>query len=276
MNNDLEELLHDLIAIRSIDSKKDSLKAAIAYIKAYFASCKEFKTYDFDFDVAPCLLVAKELFIDYDIIFSVHIDVVDGKDSQFEAITKDGKIFGRGAADMKAACAVVMQMMKELATRPESNKVAVLFTSDEETTSVSGKRAILDSRLQGKCVVIPDTKCWGFDHLVNEAKGIVFMRLSTRAIYNQGNPKSAIALVLEDLNAVKSIFKNDPAVWGSTMNIGRIDGGKNGETIADSAEVFLDVRFSREETAKNCVEKISAVLQYAHIEILGNEPAVYI
>ncbi len=85
--------------------------------------------------------------------FAGHTDVVpagdkDGwSDDPFAAEVRDGKLFGRGASDMKGAIAAfVAAAARILASRPADLKgsISLLITGDEEGPAINGTRALLD------------------------------------------------------------------------------------------------------------------------------------
>ena len=84
--------------------------------------------------------------------FAGHSDVVPVGDAAgwssdpFAAEIRDGKLFGRGAADMKAAIACFVAAAERfLARRGEGfpGRIALLITGDEEGPSVNGTKPML-------------------------------------------------------------------------------------------------------------------------------------
>ncbi|MFB0558908.1 MAG: M20 family metallopeptidase [Candidatus Bathyarchaeia archaeon] len=99
------------------------------------------------------------------ILWVGHLDVVpEGKPEGWThpaysgKITDDGRIYGRGASDMKGACAAAMvsaRILNEFG--PLDNSVEVWFTADEEVGGVDGARWLAESgRLKGDVCVIGD------------------------------------------------------------------------------------------------------------------------
>jgi succinyl-diaminopimelate desuccinylase len=85
--------------------------------------------------------------------FAGHTDVVpvgdrDGwSDDPFAALVRDGKLFGRGASDMKGAIAAfVAAAARFLGTNPDPAKgsISLLITGDEEGPAINGTRALLE------------------------------------------------------------------------------------------------------------------------------------
>src|SRR5438309_1971049 len=50
----------------------------------------------------------------FTIILNAHLDVVSAKDKEYLPYIDDGKLYGRGAKDMKAAAAVMILLFKDL------------------------------------------------------------------------------------------------------------------------------------------------------------------
>ncbi len=99
------------------------------------------------------------------ILWLGHLDVVpEGKPEGWTypaysgKITDDGLIYGRGASDMKGACAAAMvsaRILNEFG--PLDNNVEFWFTADEEIGGVDGARWLAESRrLKGDVCVIGD------------------------------------------------------------------------------------------------------------------------
>jgi succinyl-diaminopimelate desuccinylase len=84
--------------------------------------------------------------------FNGHTDVVpvgnpdDWTDPPFAAVTRDGKIWGRGAVDMKSGVAAFAAAAIDFVTQtpPEDGAVILTITGDEEGDALDGTRAILD------------------------------------------------------------------------------------------------------------------------------------
>jgi len=85
--------------------------------------------------------------------FAGHTDVVPPgprekwRNDPFEAEVHEGKLFGRGAADMKGAlAAMVCACERFFADHPDTNgSLAFLLTSDEEGPAVDGTRKVMET-----------------------------------------------------------------------------------------------------------------------------------
>ena len=96
--------------------------------------------------------------------FAGHVDVVPAGDGwetdPYEAVEKEGKIFGRGAQDMKSGVSAFLQAVKE--TETFDGTLSLLLTSDEEGPAKYGtvevlKRLKADKMLPDACIVAEPT-----------------------------------------------------------------------------------------------------------------------
>ncbi len=83
------------------------------------------------------------------VAFAGHTDVVPPGDlaawtsPPFTPTIRDGKLYGRGAADMKAGVAAMTVALEALAAAPHPGTLALLLTSDEEGDARDGTQAVL-------------------------------------------------------------------------------------------------------------------------------------
>ncbi|MEN3290892.1 MAG: acetylornithine deacetylase [Burkholderiales bacterium] len=96
------------------------------------------------------------------IVLSGHTDVVpvDGQDwdtDPFRATTRDGRIYGRGSADMKSFIATALALAPEFLERPSLAPVHFAFSYDEEVGCLGVRGLIADLKdegiVAGGCIV---------------------------------------------------------------------------------------------------------------------------
>ena len=94
--------------------------------------------------------------------FAGHVDVVpagDGWDTNpYEAVEKDGFIYGRGTQDMKSGVSAFVQALKD--TKNFNGTLSLLLTSDEEGDAINGTIKVLEylkeDSLLPQCVVVAE------------------------------------------------------------------------------------------------------------------------
>ena len=216
------------------------------------------------------------------LVFAGHTDVVPtGPLNQwatdpFTPSHRDGKLFGRGASDMKTSLAAMVVATEEF-LRTESQprfSIAFLLTSDEEGPSVDGTAKVVEwlkarDEKPDWCIVGEPTAVHRLGDMVkNGRRGTLSGKLTIKGIqghiaYPQlaSNPIHLFAPALAELTAVNWDAGNaffQPTSW-QVSNIHAGTGANNvipGEVVVD-----FNFRFSTESTAEGLKEKLESVLR---------------
>jgi succinyl-diaminopimelate desuccinylase len=215
--------------------------------------------------------------------FLGHVDVVpSGPESEwvsppFEPTVRDGKLHGRGAADMKSGVAAMVVALEQFAAaNPDhSGTVALLLTSDEEgPVNLDGVRRVAQHfRETGQridwCVVgEPSSKETLGDLIRVGRRGSLSFRLTVRGVQGHvaypelaKNPIHAVVPALTELVAVQ---------WGegnadfppTTFQVSNIHGGTGAlNVIPGSVVVDANFRFGTASSAASLRERTGAVLK---------------
>ena len=91
-------------------------------------------------------------------MLNAHMDTVgvEGMEHPFEPIVRDGRLYGRGAYDMKGSLAACMLAARRLAAEDLSGDVIVTAVADEEYASI-GVQSVLSSRRADAAIVTEPT-----------------------------------------------------------------------------------------------------------------------
>jgi succinyl-diaminopimelate desuccinylase len=214
--------------------------------------------------------------------FAGHTDVVppgplSGWNSDpFLPSVRDGKLYGRGAADMKSSIAsFVVAAEAFVAERPRhSGSIALLLTSDEEGPSVDGTARVVE-RLHERgesidyCVVgEPSSVAALGDTIKNGRRGSLSGRLTVRGVqghiaYPQltKNPILQLAPALAELAAIRWDSGNEffpPTSW-QVSNLHAGTGATN--LVPGSLEMDFNFRFATASTEASLKERFDAVLR---------------
>ncbi len=181
------------------------------------------------------------------ILLAAHVDVVPADDKQFQAIIKNGRLYGRGAIDMKFAVAVFISILNELPNL-KTKSIGLLLTSDEEKGGQNGTKYVLQtSKLQPKLVLLPDAAP---NMKVEYAeKGIWQIRLNALGqAAHAARPwlgQNAIDSLIDVYQSLKAQFPNPKTdQWQVTINVGKMTGGTATNVVAAEAALNLDIRFT--------------------------------
>jgi len=188
---------------------------------------------------------------------------------------RGGRLYGRGAADMKTSIACFVVATEEfVAAHPQhAGAIALLITSDEEGPSVDGSVRLvelLQSRGQtlDACIVGEPTSVDRLgDMIKNGRRGTLSGRLTVKGIQGHiayphlaRNPIHDAAPALAELVAMRWDEGNQffpPTSW-QMSNIHAGTGA--GNVIPGELELQFNFRFSNESTADGLKQRVHAVL----------------
>lgn len=132
------------------------------FVESYLS---DFKAIRIDVKNVKNLFIYKKFGNGEHLCFAGHVDVVPaGKNwdtNPYEAVEKDGYIYGRGAQDMKSGVAAFVQAVKE--TKDFGGTLSILLTSDEEGDATYGTVEVLKylqkNSLLPDAVVVAEPTC---------------------------------------------------------------------------------------------------------------------
>jgi len=210
----------------------------------------------------------------------------------FVPTIRDGKLFGRGAADMKASIAAfVVAAERFVRAQPgHGGSLALLITSDEEGPSVDGTvRVVEELKRRGEtidyCIVGEPSSAQVFgDTLKNGRRGSLTARLVVHGVqghvaYPQRakNPVHLAAPALSELAATEWDQGNEyfpPTTW----QVSNIHAGTGAQNIIPGAlQVDFNFRFSTASTPATLKARVAEILDrhaldYAIDWVQGGKP----
>ncbi len=213
--------------------------------------------------------------------FAGHTDVVPSgpverwQSDPFMPTRRDGLLYGRGAADMKASLAAFVTATEAfVAAHPEhAGSIAFLLTSDEEGDAIDGTVAVTEAltargETMDYCIVgEPSSVNRLGDTLKNGRRGSLTGKLTVKGIqghiaYPQlaKNPIHLAAPAIAELAATAWDRGNEffpPTTW----QISNIHGGTGaGNVIPGSVEILFNFRFATASTPEELKVKVCAIL----------------
>ena len=216
------------------------------------------------------------------IVFAGHTDVVPSGPAQqwrcqpFTPTQLEGKLYGRGAADMKTSLAAFVVAVEEfLAAQPDTALgLAFLLTSDEEGPALDGTLKVCEA-LQARgeridyCIVGEPTSLERTgDMIKNGRRGTLSARLTVKGVQGHiayphlaKNPIHLVAPALAELVGIEWDHGNaffQPTTW----QISNIHSGTGASNVIPGAVVIdFNFRFSTESTPESLQTRLAAVLE---------------
>jgi succinyl-diaminopimelate desuccinylase len=214
--------------------------------------------------------------------FAGHTDVVPPGPREawtsdpFVPDVRDGKLYGRGAADMKSSIAAMLVAVERFVARHPDHRgsIAFLLTSDEEGPAVDGTVKVIEKLEQrGEkidwCLVgEPSSESRLGDVLKNGRRGSLNGVLKVNGIQGHvayphlaRNPIHAAVPALAELARIEWDRGNEHFP-PTGFQISNINGGTGAENlIPGSVEVLFNFRFSTEQTAEGLQARVEDVLR---------------
>lgn len=221
------------------------------------------------------------------VCFAGHTDVVptgpvdQWHSDPFTPTIKDGLLYGRGAADMKASLAAFVTGIEDfLAKHPNPNgSIALLLTSDEEGVATDGTVKVVEAlAARGEkmdfCIVgEPTAVSQTGDTIKNGRRGSLSGTLTVKGLQGHiayphlaKNPIHLMAPALAELAQVKWDDGNEyfPATTWQVSNIHGGTGATN--VIPGHVELQFNFRFSTASTPEGLKERLEGVLKAHNLD----------
>lgn len=206
------------------------------------------------------------------IVFEAHQDTVPTDNMTIEpfgAKIDKGRLYGRGACDIKGGMASMLAAFARIVRERPSGAAEVLMacTVDEEHTFL-GVQHLMKNGMVADMAVIAEPTCM---KIVHAHKGVVRWHLSTsgrschssapeqgiNAIYRMGKVLVGIERFASWLHASHA----DPLLGPPTISVGRIEGGTSVNTVPDRCRVEVDRRLIPGEDPHAAPGQLTAFLK---------------
>jgi len=190
------------------------------------------------------------------LLFACHLDVVEpgheGWESPpFEAVEREGRIYGRGSADMKGGIAAIVTAVRQLVDSGVklAGDIILVAAAGEETDSCGAKRFIRDfggklPKLAG--VILPEPTEF---EVVTAHRGMLWLRVTTKGKAAHGstpqlgiNAIGSMKTVLAELENYKIDVEPHKLLGGCSMSINTISGGREINVVPDECSIGIDIR----------------------------------
>ncbi|MCS3754684.1 M20/M25/M40 family metallo-hydrolase [Salinibacter ruber] len=203
------------------------------------------------------------------LMWNAHTDTVgvEGMDAPFTPVRQNGRLYGRGAQDMKGSLAaqlIAARTLRESGTSL-SGDVLVAAVADEEHKSI-GTEALVDRYDADGAVVTEPTDL----KLVRAHKGFVWIDLRTQGRAAHGSrPAEGIdanmhmGRVLSKLEALNRSLSSDEAhalVGPPSLHAGQLRGGDAPSVYAAECHLRMERRTVPGESAEDALEEVQTVL----------------
>lgn len=274
---DIGKLISDMVKIPSWSFMEEQEREIAYYIKAFFdrenIPCTVTEIEKGRYNVAAVLKGSGH---GKSLMFSGHLDTVPAYDMMepFSGKIKDGKVFGRGACDMKGPIAAMMGAMAALKRSGTVLSGDLVFTgvADEEEKGKGVAYLIAHGPYTDGVVVGEPTEL----KIAPGHKGLEWIEVSFQGKkVHGGHQKEGINAIEMAARFIREIYevytpllekRVYPVLGPPTINVGTICGGDQPSTVADHCVIKLDRRMVPTETIAQVYEELEAIGRKLHEE----------
>lgn len=192
-------------------------------------------------DVAPLVLTGH--------LDTVPLGAAPWTKAPLEGEIVDGRLFGRGASDMKGGVAAMLTAFVRAARAPQARGVTLLLTGGEEVGcqgAVHLKAACEDKLGEASAMLVGEPTN---NQAVPGHKGALFMHATTKGVTAHSSmPERGDNAIYKAARAVTKVEDyrfgghGDVFMGPPTINVGMISGGMNANSVPDRATFTIDVR----------------------------------
>lgn len=212
------------------------------------------------------------------VLLDAHEDTVptDGMSDPFNPVVRDGKLFGRGACDVKGGLAAMLAAFARLVRERPAGAANVIMscTCDEESTSLGvndlvtlwtdpAKSGSIIGRRPDVAIIAEPTQL----DVVVAHRGATRWKIRTtgRACHSSSphegvNAIYKMARVVTALEEFASLLPKritpHPLCGPATLSVGRITGGISVNTVPDSCEIEIDRRVIPGEDGWDAIKQV--------------------
>jgi succinyl-diaminopimelate desuccinylase len=217
------------------------------------------------------------------VVLNGHLDVVPGRPEQFHPERRGGRLYGRGAYDMKAAVACMLLAMADLAEQPlEGVEVELVIVPDEEraTPGANCSQILVDDGLRADFVICGEPTDM---HVGIQAKGVLMLSMTVPGRAAHGSTPwlgdNAVLRAVDHYRRIESlpfVSETSDLLERPSVNLGRIQAGDALNMVPDSCRVDVDIRFLPEQSPGEVLRQVASLDDEVAIEVLVERPAAMV
>ena len=197
-----------------------------------------------------------------------HLDTVfpPGK---FEGFSYDDEwVYGPGVCDMKGGNVVAFLALKQLYDMQKSlHNIDVLLVSDEETGSDDSKYLTAELAKKYDYCFVYEAAGKNLE-IVTARKGVgtFFIDIEGKAAHAGNHYSDGIDANLEASYKLQELVKLTDLTKGTTVNVGKIEGGIGANTISPHSHLTFEIRYKTTDERDRVLKEIDRIAQTSYVK----------
>lgn len=193
--------------------------------------------------------------------FVGHTDTVEyttnWKYDKFTTSKINNKIYGLGVCDMKSGIAGIISAISQIDFSNLTKGIKLYFTYDEEIGFSGIKDVVKNEKEFPKTIIVGEPTN---NEIMVGSKGLLEYEISFKGFkVHSSTPekgKNAIISAVDFINELKEFYETKIKLTGTTMNIGKIEGGSAINSVAELCRILVDFRTVDIETENKIIDEV--------------------
>lgn len=253
------KLLNDLISIdsSSVEGANEAVRFCADWLSEKGLSVSTFENNGY------AMLVSEIGSGDFTLVLNGHVDVVAATAPQFMPFERDGRIYGRGSADMKAGVAAMMSAIAKLNGRDLRIKIQLQIVSDEEIGGFNCTGFLVENNFRGDFTICGEPTGLG---IANQAKGVLRADiLVTGKAAHGSRPWEGVNAIEKAYEVYREILNLPFACESSdyyekpSINLAKINAGGAYNVVPDECMMGFDIRYLPGQDKDEILRQISGI-----------------
>lgn len=262
------DLLKDLILVRSTAANPEGLHHALRLIRSHVEDIPGLRVENHLSGGLPSFVALPGKVERAELMLVAHVDVVEAPPEHFYPKVEDGRLYGRGAGDMKGQIAVLTDLFRATLLQHPDVPLGLMITTDEESGGEHGANYLLGEKGY-RCgqAIIPDSG--RLNEIVVIEKGLISGRVVCRGRSGHSSrpwlSDNAVHRLVRNLDRVLAHFEaaagRADEHWHATVSANILaTRNRTINLVPDSAEATLDLRYTEDTTAEEIIHQVESVL----------------
>ncbi len=222
----------------------------------------------------------------FDVLILGHIDVVPAEDAMFIPRYENGKMYARGALDMKSFAAVALNSLEHVLKNKLPLKFGVILSSDEEKGSAGLETFLAEHPNMTAQIVLDNDVGGNIFELIVKCKNPVFVKITAHGTAVHGstpwNGIDANEILMKTLANIRSFYPYYSKTglipenkWIDTLHFAKICGGNVSNVVSDYAEALCDFRLTETSSIDQLCQNLDkAMVDGAKYEVVSSSTPV--
>lgn len=208
------------------------------------------------------------------VVLNGHADVVPAGDPErwthdpYGGEVHDGRLYGRGSADMKTGLAIAMVVAREFASEPPDEGTLIVQAAPGEETGLPGTRSLVEAGYGGDYAVVLEPTDF---RVATRAKGVATYRLTVEGDPAHASHPDRGDNPVDDLGALLAAIeqyderlrdRSDPLCGRAYATVTELEAGTEGNmaVLPERAELLLDRRILPSESLADVETELDDLL----------------